>query len=946
MFSLIYLLTLLTTIHASHYFDDDMHSEEASWEFDYDTNGWGNSTDEERHAELHVRAGELQGNVIGPTPHFDSPVFLIVADTLPDAIEARHYIVMRMRYSGNCQKGRWLVRKGNTSLVDDQQTLPVDNPVWQEYTNPVEEHNGVTKLDFDVQNDGIWHVYYVPLFTSFKGNITQLRLHPVVADSATGPPTVGNTFSIDFIKIAKAPTIMKVEGCINQNFQQPEWSYDNIHHLTKSVTHTVHIDSVKQVPTLQFVQTLDQQTTRDDMRYSKTYNCLPEGGELLTITGTNFGIWEGAVDSVLIGGQPCTDVKMIVSEQQITCVTPPGLQTEVTSTTEWSNEPGMSYYDTTTGRPHGTTGYRGAGTNLPVKLTNGRLPGLFDVQNYFSYAISTPVINRPNVSNIASSSIDIKWNPPHNYWDAITVTGYSIKIMRLDTIPCYLASSRALQKKDVQYPDTYYVELGNVRMFVVGGGGGCSICFSFSNSLISFSRPPLFLLFRPPALPTHQVTITTLIDLIPGCAYKFSIATLVEDQDITACLEGSYTCRTGDGTRTSKAWQYLDLYGRRKRVPGARVSVYSLPTNEERLRSYDFYFTTFNANSTLNHSAVDERSSRGPTGNIGGEGHYGLNLVGDTNLENCNASYACCDGFAGTSLDEATGIRSTLGCSLVCSSIRQVKVPESYLLGEQSRNVTSNVLGEGIVIGIPSLLDHNATAKCGGSLRLTAPFARLSGAGWYPREMNIREGFDTTFRFRVTEPSTVCDFMDDVYTNCRSRGADGFAFVIQAESPVALGAAGMQLGYGGTRNSVAIEFDTRYSYELFDPYENHISVHSRGWRDRNSANHTYSFGSTVAISDLTDGDHDVRVVYDPVFDEALLSSGDSFTAVSLFLGFIFLYKKWMHRLTVFCCISFCFLQILRIPVTAYESVYGKCRLVSRRPSRLVHWNGYPFRLFG
>ena len=182
----------------------------------------------------------------------------------------------------------------------------------------------------------------------------------------------------------------------------------------------------------------------------------------------------------------------------------------------------------------------------------------------------------------------------------------------------------------------------------------------------------------------------------------------------------------------------------------------------------------------------------------------------------------------------------------------------------------------GIVIGIPSLLDHNATAKCGGSLRLTAPFARLSGAAWYPREMNIREGFDTIFRFRVTEPSTVCDFMDDVYTNCRSRGADGFAFVIQAESPVALGAAGMQLGYGGTSNSVAIEFDTRYSYEMFDPYENHISVHSRGWRNRNSANHTYSFGSTVAISDLTDGDHDVRIVYDPVFDEALLSSGDSF----------------------------------------------------------------------
>ena len=152
---------------------------------------------------------------------------------------------------------------------------------------------------------------------------------------------------------------MKVEGCINQNFAQPEWGYDNIHHLTDHVTHTVHTDSVTNVPTLQFVQTLDKQETRDDLRYSRTYNCLPEGGELLTITGTNFGIWEGAVDSVLIGGIPCTDVKMTVSEQQVTCVTPPGLTLEVTSTTEWYNEPGMSYYDTTTGRPHGTTSYRG-----------------------------------------------------------------------------------------------------------------------------------------------------------------------------------------------------------------------------------------------------------------------------------------------------------------------------------------------------------------------------------------------------------------------------------------------------------------------------------------------------------------------------------------------------------------------------------------------------------
>ena len=85
--------------------------------------------------------------------------------------------------------------------------------------------------------------------------------------------------------------------------------------------------------------------------------------------------------------------------------------------------------------------------------------------SFFFFFFFQTVIITPNISNIASSSLDLKWLPPSNYWDAITVTGYSIKIMRQDNIPCYLAASRALQEKDVQYPDVYYVELGNVSLF-------------------------------------------------------------------------------------------------------------------------------------------------------------------------------------------------------------------------------------------------------------------------------------------------------------------------------------------------------------------------------------------------------------------------------------------------------------------------------------------------
>jgi hypothetical protein len=46
-------------------------------------------------------------------------------------------------------------------------------------------------------------------------------------------------------------------------------------------------------------------------------------------------------------------------------------------------------------------------------------------------------------------------------------------------------------------------------------------------------------------------------------------------------------------------------------------------------------------------------------------------------------------------------------------------------------------------------------------------------------QMEVREGFETSFRFRITNPSIRCNIMDDEYTRCRSRGGDGFAFVIQ-----------------------------------------------------------------------------------------------------------------------------------------------------------------------
>ena len=158
--------------------------------------------------------------------------------------------------------------------------------------------------------------------------------------------------------------------------------------------------------------------------------------------------------------------------------------------------------------------------------------------------------------------------------------------------------------------------------------------------------------------------------------------------------------------------------------------------------------------------------------------------------------------------------------------------------------------------------------------------------------------------------------MDNVYTHCRSRGADGFAFVIQNEGLNELGQSGMGLGYHDINNSLAVEFDTWHNPEMLDDYENHISVQTRGWRHRNryvrlptdprfdfstpltyshcckyllSAHHSFSLGSSTRSSNMadgtvvpgdkqdtyreTDGVHSVKLHYTPIFDENVLMSG-------------------------------------------------------------------------
>eukprot|EP01040_Poterioochromonas_malhamensis_P007147 gene7147-7718_t len=349
-----------------------------------------------------------------------------------------------------------------------------------------------------------------------------------------------------------------------------------------------------------------------------------------------------------------------------------------------------------------------------------------------------------------------------------------------------------------------------------------------------------------------NITTTSIRGLDPKTEYVFAIAAMAEGHE--------------------NANLPTDLYGRRDPLSSAVIGTFSDYTNVTGTLDYDFNFAYFNSNKTLNHSGSAESMSDGPTGQYGGEGHYGLVMVGDANIQNCNVSSTCCDGY-----DPAIGTSSCGNYQSVCAVLAAHMLAYDYVNeGVTRRGVSSNLAYD---TGAPpditiSTLDELIANKgadlpsiaCGPALRLTPSLARTSGAAWYRRKMNVREGFDTFIKFEISNPSQKCDRLDDVNTFCRSRGADGFAFVIQNAYPDALGNQGSGLGYEGIFGALAVEFDTYHNFDQMDYYENHVSVLTQGFRYNITANHSRSIATSNKIPDLTDGIHQIRIKYDPRFD--------------------------------------------------------------------------------
>ena len=219
-----------------------------------------------------------------------------------------------------------------------------------------------------------------------------------------------------------------------------------------------------------------------------------------------------------------------------------------------------------------------------------------------------------------------------------------------------------------------------------------------------------------------NITTTTVRGLSPNVTYAFGIAGLNENQT------------------NPSWWDNLDLYGRRDALAGALEG--AIATVQGHTLLHDVNIPYFNSNATQDYGAETESLTKGPTGVYGGEGHYGLSLIGSANIANCNVSSFCCDDY-----DIEIGGCLGHGSSLTCLTTG----PSTNPFGDHQE--------KGFVRVIANLTSYEEqdwaafNSRCGPSLRLTPSESRSSAAVWYGRKLEVGEGFDTVFSFEIANPS-------------------------------------------------------------------------------------------------------------------------------------------------------------------------------------------------
>ncbi len=136
-----------------------------------------------------------------------------------------------------------------------------------------------------------------------------------------GTGVMGQGWEIDFLHVAQAPRIDRVQGCIDRHyFSEKEFLLqmgtvmaENIDRLVDDVllTHETWFPPAGSV----------------DATHSTTFNCPRSGGKKILIEGDNFGE-NNYLPSVTVGNMEC-QVTHHVSQNAIMCLIPPGNESVV-----------------------------------------------------------------------------------------------------------------------------------------------------------------------------------------------------------------------------------------------------------------------------------------------------------------------------------------------------------------------------------------------------------------------------------------------------------------------------------------------------------------------------------------------------------------------------------------------------------------------------------------
>ncbi|RLN55606.1 hypothetical protein BBJ29_002411 [Phytophthora kernoviae] len=351
-----------------------MHSIALQWNFDDGRNGWGQSTPLEMGVELEAGDGRLRGVVLtsgDPMLAFvDSPKLHVYLGA-----DERDYLVFRMKYLGQCDLAMVSLERNPSAPA----TWPGDDPrvMNDPIQIPFKLHTNTLEQD---------DLYFIPIWKHVTGVIRRVRFHPCVSRTRT----TGQSFSIDWVAFTKAPVVTKVRGCIDKYF-------DNQHLQAGSDGDTdAHLNCTEiERWTNGFHHSSATTCSPMLLPSASTYNCVREGGELLSISGKHFGTSDAVVT---IDEVECLDVVHTVPEEELQCRLP-------AASTQWLTNPAYPSI---------------------IRVHNGQLLQLFDEVPLLSYAAPVNAPSPPVISNVATHAIDVNWKAPDNVWESMTVTGYRV----------------------------------------------------------------------------------------------------------------------------------------------------------------------------------------------------------------------------------------------------------------------------------------------------------------------------------------------------------------------------------------------------------------------------------------------------------------------------------------------------------------------------------------